>query len=541
MKKYWIGIIILIILAAIPVAAYPDEWTFMVYLDGDNNLESAAIDDFLEMAEVGSDVNVNIIVQIDRVSFEVLDAIGQGAYDDTRYGNWTTTKRFKVLLNSTPTTTDPGYISDIGELNMGDPDTLKDFVNWAIADYPATRYALILWNHGGGWRSRMRAMGLDREAIKAVCWDETDNADCLYMWEVRSALLNITKHMHLIGFDACLMGMIEVAHQIYSSGSVMVGSEEVEPVCGWPYDDILTALVATPSMDASALGTQIVNKYMAHTTTKDYTQSAIDLSTSTISALTSAVDSFAQALGYDSDIATARANVEYYYDPAHIDLYHFAYLCKLYSSNSTIDSRAQTVMDNVTNAVITNGHSSTDYPNSHGIAIYFPKYEEDYDSNYGSSIVNTFSTTHWDEFLHNYYNQVPPGGAGDKGTTGTGGSSGGKVCFIATAAYSGKGIGESEMRRSGDSHRFPVSPFPRFTASPDHPINVLKRFRDEYLLTNAPGRAFVSCYERISPPIARYIENKESLKTMVRFYLKPIVWLTKKVTSNPSVTETLNK
>lgn len=111
------------------------------------------------------------------------------------------------------------------------------------------------------------------------------------------------------------------------------------------------------------------------------------------------------------------------------------------------------------------------------------------------------------------------------GITGGGGSSGGKVCFIATAVYSSKGIGEGENRRGGDSHRFTVSPFPRFAASSDDPVTVLCRFRDEYLLTNAPGRAFVSCYERISPPIARYIEDKEALKAIIRFYLKPVVWI----------------
>ena len=55
------------------------EWTFMIYLDGDNNLEEAGIDDFLEIASVGSDSNINIVVQFDRI----------GGYD-TSYGNWTT-------------------------------------------------------------------------------------------------------------------------------------------------------------------------------------------------------------------------------------------------------------------------------------------------------------------------------------------------------------------------------------------------------------------------------------------------------------------
>ena len=57
-------------------------WTVMVYLDADNNLESAGIDDFLEMALVGSTEDVNIVVQMDRISG-----------DDSRYDNWTTARR----------------------------------------------------------------------------------------------------------------------------------------------------------------------------------------------------------------------------------------------------------------------------------------------------------------------------------------------------------------------------------------------------------------------------------------------------------------
>lgn len=523
MKKYWVGVIILTILVAIPVTAYSDAWTFMVYLDGDNNLESYAIYDFLEMAEVGSDININIIVQFDRITGH-----------STGYGDWKTCHRFKITYNMEPT--EANAIADWGdgsgggrEVNMGHPDTLSNFVNWATTNYPATRYALILWNHGSGWRAR--APSEEGLILKAVCWDDTSN-DRLEMREVRSALQNITEHMHLIGFDACLMGMIEVAHQIYIYGDVMVASEAVEPVDGWPYDDILADLVATPSMDASALGTQIVTDYMAHSITRSYTQSAIDLSTSKISALTSALDSFVQVLGYDVGIAMARTySEEYQSDPfsaeyhKHIDLYYFAYLCQYYNpynsiTNPALDSRAQTVMDSVTSAVIASGGPMSWYTNAHGLAIYFPEDEDGYDSDYESPSVNTFSSTQWDEFLHNYYNQVPPPG-GDGGTTGTGGSSGGKVCFIATAAYT-----SHELRVTSDEKSpLPVTRYPL----PDHPITVLQKFRDEYLLTNAPGRAFVSCYEKISPPVAEYIQNKESLKVIIRLYLKPVVWIAKRI------------
>lgn len=69
-------------------------------------------------------------------------------------------------------------------------------------------------------------------------------------------------------------------------------------------------------------------------------------------------------------------------------------------------------------------------------------------------------------------------------------------CFIATAAYGTPMAGE---------------------------IQILREFRDEYLLTNRPGRAFVDFYYRTSPPIARFITDHPGLKPMVRTALVPAI------------------
>lgn len=238
------------------------DWTFMVYLDGDNNLEGAGIDDFLEMSSVGSSADVNIVVQFDRI----------GGYD-TSHDDWETCKRFYVTSAMDPTSAN--QVADIGEVNMADPATLTSFIDWAVGAYPADNYALILWNHGGGWRARYDDLkkalktattGESKEAIKqklrelqkpgfkAVCWDETSGYDSLTMSEVKSALDAATTNMDLIGFDACLMQMIEVAHEIKDTGaSVMVGSEETEPWDGWPYDTLLGDIVATPALTPAQL------------------------------------------------------------------------------------------------------------------------------------------------------------------------------------------------------------------------------------------------------------------------------------------------
>jgi hypothetical protein len=78
----------------------------------------------------------------------------------------------------------------------------------------------------------------------------------------------------------------------------------------------------------------------------------------------------------------------------------------------------------------------------------------------------------------------------------SGGGGGGGGCFIATAAY----------------------------GSYLHPqVRILRDFRDTRLLTNAPGRAFVKLYYRLSPPVAAFIAQHAALRLLVRLLLTPIV------------------
>jgi hypothetical protein len=129
--------------APLPTATYDatlDDWTILVYMDADNNLELPGLLDLNEMEAAGSSEQVNVIVQIDR-------ALGESTLD----GDWSDTRRYRILgdgdrnlLNSEP-------LQSLGEQNMGDPQVLADFISWGIQSFPANRYALILWDHGAGW------------------------------------------------------------------------------------------------------------------------------------------------------------------------------------------------------------------------------------------------------------------------------------------------------------------------------------------------------------------------------------------------------
>jgi len=115
------------------------EWTVLVFMNGDNNLEEDALINFQQIAAIGSTALVNVLVQLDR----------NGNYAFTQ-PQWTQTLRFRVTKDMAPLP--KNALQDLGEVNMGDPAALSDFVQWGKSAYPAKRYMLVIWDHGQGWR-----------------------------------------------------------------------------------------------------------------------------------------------------------------------------------------------------------------------------------------------------------------------------------------------------------------------------------------------------------------------------------------------------
>jgi hypothetical protein len=288
-------------------------WTFMVFVNGDNNLHDAAIDDFGEMAQVGSNDTLNIVVQ--------LDLYGNGG-----------TNRYLVGKNDT---VDSAPVQTLSEQNMGDPHVLEDFIVWAVDNYETDHYILVIWDHGDGWRlerqkiaeleAAQRAEGAAAApGMKAVSHDEYDG-DVLYMHEVGQALAQARDstdvRLDIVGFDACFMGMIEVAYEIRDSADFMVGSEDTEPGDGWPYDTILKDMDdLSESRIPENLAKIIVRRYGEfYGSNGDETQAAYDLRQ--LSRVTDAISYFVQTHnGLPEDdkewpgIGDARPEIEEFHD-----------------------------------------------------------------------------------------------------------------------------------------------------------------------------------------------------------------------------------
>lgn len=110
--------------------------------------------------------------------------------------------------------------------NMGDPETLSFFLNYAVEHYPADSYGLILWDHGGG-------------PMVGFGWDELHGRDMLTMPELQRALRNSPfqeeKRMEWLAFDACLMATVEVGALMRPHARYLISSEELLPGAGFDY------------------------------------------------------------------------------------------------------------------------------------------------------------------------------------------------------------------------------------------------------------------------------------------------------------------
>jgi hypothetical protein len=368
------------------------DWTILVYLDGDNDLESSAIDDFAEMASVGSSERVQILVQLDRIRSDE-------DWDDASNDNWGGTRRFRVTKGATPT---KGHqADDIGEQNMGDPETLADFAAWGVGAYPARRYALIFWDHGASW--------------PGIASDDTSDGDMLTLPELSAALEDVRDRtggttFDLLGFDACLMGQIDVLATVAPFGKVAIGSADLEPGEGWAWNKWLADLKRSPTQDAAAIAPSIIKSFMAFYKGEDdtVTLSAFDLTKA--SDLATRLDGLAKAMiaemprAYKA-IGSARSQALEYAagdkDISAIDLGSFTRALLEERPPQRVAAAARELDAALADARLFQGAGS-DHANSTGISLYFPKLARGYDKSYADESPMSGSTT-WDDFLQAFY------------------------------------------------------------------------------------------------------------------------------------------
>ena len=222
--------------------------TVMVYFIG-SNLETdngAATLDIQEMCEAKIGDNVNLIVEAGGAKKWQNSVMTSGK-----------TGRYRVLSEGVQSLDTPTQKS------MVEPSEISSFINFCVKNYPADRYELIFWDHGGG---TIAGFGKDEMYSESLSLDQ-----------ISSAIKSTNVHFDFIGFDACLMGTIETAYSLKNSADYFIASEEMEPGLGWSYIGWLKALSKNPSLDTEKLGSIIIDDYVASNGSGDVTLSLVDL------------------------------------------------------------------------------------------------------------------------------------------------------------------------------------------------------------------------------------------------------------------------
>jgi hypothetical protein len=415
-----------------PKPARKADWLVLAYLAGDNDLESVLLDDLREMERVGSRPrSVEILAQVDRARAH-----------DVSDGDWVGSRRYYVTRADEAERLGSTVLADLGETNTGDPRTLERFVAFGARRFPARASMLVLSNHGSGvyvpasmqsderpaperaWRARIRrtarrtlfhtsrACLLEPAGHRGIAYDD-GAGDCLDNRELKRVLEHAHKTLgspvDVVGMDACLMTMLEVAYQLRDHARVLVGSEEIEPGAGWPWADVLGDLTSRPTMTPAELATTVVQRYADSYGGggPDITQSAIDLAR--LDDVVRAVDALARALlgalpsvGLERAIYVAWRGTLRFFDGLYVDLHHFA--GNLARATGQRDIRRacveiQGAIEADGGPIIAERHAGPRMAPACGLSIYFPPFR---DPSVFYRDLDFARATRWADFLDAY-------------------------------------------------------------------------------------------------------------------------------------------
>ena len=411
-------------------AKTPKPWTVLVWIAGDNNLDEYGVADIKEMKKVGSTDAVDIVVQFDR----------RGAGKTYRYHLRKGTKL------------DADVLDLLGETNTGDPAVAIDFFTWGMQQYPSDKVLAVIWNHGSGIdetdiyaraaargikvqrrghrsrttvpRSQIRDIAASklRRALfsttveaairsKAIAYDDT-NRDFLDNAELKRVLAQVVKkvkrRIDVLGFDACLMNMVEVAYQLRGLVGHIVASEELEPGDGWPYDRVMADLAAKPGAAGVQVAKAIVKRYLGSYAASDgVTDSAVDVSR--VGSVAQAVDNLAAvciaSLETDADYAAFGKAIKAAQRFQVRDFVDLGDLCRQLVTRSprhAVQQAAQQVLDALLGAqpfIVAEGHKGSALRGATGTSIYFPTVG-DVHLTYGQ--LEFAKDTRWGELITKY-------------------------------------------------------------------------------------------------------------------------------------------
>jgi photosystem II stability/assembly factor-like uncharacterized protein len=401
------------------VAPPATTWTVMIYLNGDNNLDGWTAQLFNKLEKAVA-MNSSLVVTV--------------LWDRSSNGD---TVLYRVLpdanLNALANYSEGVNKWLMGELDMGNPDTLVNFVNTARMQYPSDHYLLAIVDHGGGWSvDLLPSQAQTRWAVggSGFSWDETNEYHYLSTSDMKNVFtrtLAAGGPIDVVFYDACLMAMLEEAYQIRGGARYLVASEN-ETWASFPYDEYLAGLSAAAA--PWDVATRIVDKYHASLAGYPRTMSVLDIDQ--IGQVTMALDTLSQALidslpGSRDTISQAYRSaqkLDYNYDlklesgEGFVDLASFAAELANRMPGTPAGNAAQVLSGTLSSLVVYERHQSdvawptgqmVNLDRVRGMSIYLPAGTYDSDQRYYlPEQLDLAKDTLWDNFI-TAFAPLPPG------------------------------------------------------------------------------------------------------------------------------------
>lgn len=437
------------------------EWTIMIYMAGDNNLSvdmAYAMEQIKGVAGDGPD-SPNLFVYYD----------GNSPSIPTLYCDFSDPRQPKYA----PSFRVPDKLYEVPEKqneNAADKKSILNFMNWCVNDVEvvsesgevtygrkAKRYAMIFSGHSLGFQD----IGLFKDETSGKSMKMTDlyfalqravfNRTQLEEWvkdvgyegeeRKRETTVLLGQQLDILGFDSCVMGMLEVGYQFEFVAKAMIASEGSVPNAGWTYAKILGNLASTKNGSAAAVAGQFVRDFISSQDAYTVGGVSVDMAAWDLGMMRGLVQAFdelsmtlvdcfaePESLLYrlmERGILRVHWKCQSYMYDQNVDLGDFCALleeeCDLLIDElggddggilEELRDRCRKVQKELRETVVLSGFSGGAYQYSNGMSIFFPWSREGYEAsqkNYQSLWFAKDAGSKkftWNGFLKKYLKEV---------------------------------------------------------------------------------------------------------------------------------------
>lgn len=214
-------------------------WTVLIYANGNNDLDPEISKSLLDIERIGAGTNTNVIVQLARAPYKLIKSMRPNLLGPTDIdGDWSGVRRYLVKENSNISQNrdfKSVLLDDLGNVNMADPTTLKDFISWGYKEFPSKHLMLILIGHGAGFTGILPDYTLKYPQIMSINGLNV---------AINKASEETGKKIDILLLDSCYMNMVEIIYElgVDSKSPDYLITPQVSPMEGLPYDTIMNVL-----------------------------------------------------------------------------------------------------------------------------------------------------------------------------------------------------------------------------------------------------------------------------------------------------------